>query len=131
MGTSTVTRKYPANVYAAHVPPAVPSPAPALSALTPHQLGPRLSLTTPRPGPDLGSTRDYTVFDIADAVVTVTAPPDNRARDLDSEERFNEALEELLGDYEDYSQEQGSNAEQEVEILSEIIGKTVNEPSLN
>ena len=52
-------------------------------------------------------------------------------RDLDSEERFNEALEELLGDYEDYSQEQGSNAEQEVEILSEIIGKTVNEPSLN
>ena len=39
--------------------------------------------------------------------------------------------EELLGDYEDYSQEQGSRAEQEVEILSEIIGKTVNEPSLN
>ena len=39
-------------------------------------------------------------------------------RDLDSGERFNEALEELLGDYEDYSQEQGSNAEQEVEILS-------------
>ena len=72
--------EYPANVYAAHVPPAVPSPAPALSALKPHQLATRLSLTTPRPGPELGNTRDYTVFDMADAVVTVTAPPDNRAR---------------------------------------------------
>ena len=68
---------YPANVYAAHAPPAVSSPAPALSALTPHQLATRLSLTTPRAGPELGSTRDYTVFDVADAVVTVTAPPDN------------------------------------------------------
>ena len=51
-------------MYAAHVPPAVPSPAPALSALTPHQLATRLSLTTPRPGPELGNTRDYTVFDM-------------------------------------------------------------------
>ena len=57
--------EYPANVYAAHVPPAVPSPAPALSALKPHQLATRLSLTTPRPGPKLGNTRDYTVFDMA------------------------------------------------------------------
>ena len=32
--------------------------------------------------------------------------------DLDSEERFNEALEELLGDYEDYSQEQGGRTEE-------------------
>ena len=59
------------------MPPAVPSPAPALSALKPHQLATRLSLTTPRPGPELGNTRDYTVFDMADAVVTVTAPPEN------------------------------------------------------
>ena len=275
---------YPANVYAAHAPPAVPSPAPALSALTPHQLATRLSLTTPRPGPEGGNTRDYTVFDMADAVVTVTAPPDNTLdegadprlsnhrprfvtyseaaprrvrgpqspvtadtedstdyseqhnqifltphlnifpadthrpdygdqspapartsedrllvevteggarnvsvedllflynitfltdsreiqpssgarpildhnldlapgsdeydesvfdysalpdyRDLDSEERFNEALEELLGDYEDYSQEQGGRTEEEVEveqILSEIMGETSLSPSL-
>merc|ERR1712155_87355 len=51
--------EYPANVYAAHMPPAVPSPAPALSALMLHQLATRLSLTTPRPGPS-SATRGTT-----------------------------------------------------------------------
>ena len=76
---------------------------------------------------NLAPTPDTEEYD--ESVFDYSSVPDYR--DLDSEERFNEALEELLGDYEDYSQEQGSNAEQEVEILSEIIGKTVNEPSLN
>ena len=76
---------------------------------------------------NLAPTPDTEEYD--ESVFDYSSLPDYR--DLDSEERFNEALEELLGDYEDYSQEQGSNTEQEVEILSEIIGKTVNEPSLN
>ena len=76
---------------------------------------------------NLAPTPDTEEYD--ESVFDYSSLPDYR--DLDSEERFNEALDELLGDYEDYSQEQGSNTEQEVEILSEIIGKTVNEPSLN
>ena len=80
---------------------------------------------------NLAPTPDTEEYD--ESVFDYSSLPDYR--DLDSEERFNEALEELLGDYEDYSQEQGSrDTEQEVEveqILSEIIGRTVNQPSLN
>ena len=80
---------------------------------------------------NLAPTPDTEEYD--ESVFDYSSVPDYR--DLDSEERFNEALEELLGDYEDYSQEQGSrDTEEEVEveqILSEIIGRTVNQPSLN
>ena len=86
---------YPDNVYQPYINSIKPqsklnrdstTAAPKLSALTLTQLSTSLSVTTPAPDNSGEMTRDYTIFDMADAV-TVTHEPEMEYIEEDIDER--------------------------------------------